>query len=185
MSRPAIFLDRDGTLNESEGFVNHISRFRLFPWAAEAIRLINGQGYLAVLATNQSGVGRGLYSEALVKDVHDRFEAILAESGARLDGIYYCVHDPSDECDCRKPQPGMLLRAREEHGIDLARSFMIGDSYNDLKAGWVAGARSALVLTGYGEGNYEHHRDGWPRQPDVVGANLYQVLCKIFWEVEA
>ena len=182
VSRPSIFLDRDGTLNESEGFVNHISRFRLFPWSTEAIRLINRQGYLAILVTNQSGVGRGLYSEALVRAVHQRFEVLLAESGARLDGIYYCVHDPSDKCDCRKPKPGMLFQAQKEHDIDLSRSFMIGDSYNDLKAGWAAGTRSALVRTGYGEGNYAHQRDSWDRQPEVFGANLYQVLCKIFWE---
>lgn len=184
--KPAIFLDRDGTLNEPVGFVNHISLFRLFPWSTEAIRLINREGFLAVIVTNQSGVARGLYTEALVQEVHQRLEATLSESDAHLDGIYYCPHAPLQEtCDCRKPRPGMLRRAEQDLGVDLSRSVVIGDSYTDLEMGWSVGARSALVLTGFGRGYYEHQSAQWTRQPDWVAANLYAALADIFAEVRS
>ena len=184
--QPAIFLDRDGTINEPVGFVNHLSLFRLFPWSTEAIRLINRQGYLAVVVTNQSGVARGLYDEALVHEVHTHLKSILSESGAHLDGIYYCPHAPSqDVCDCRKPRPGMLHRAEEDLDVDLSRSIVIGDSHSDLEMGWSVGARSALVLTGFGRGYYEHQSKGWARQPDWVAPNLYMALVEIFSESKA
>jgi D-glycero-D-manno-heptose 1,7-bisphosphate phosphatase len=182
--KPAIFLDRDGTLNEPVGFVNHLSMFRLFPWTVDAIRLINREGYLAVVVTNQSGVARGLYTEELVDEVHGRFEKTLADAGAHLDGIYYCPHGPMQtECDCRKPKPGMLHRAQHDLDVDLARSVVIGDSYSDLELGWSVGARSALVLTGFGQGYYEHQRNGWARQPDWVAPNLYSALMDIFSDI--
>lgn len=175
--RPAVFLDRDGTLIEAVGFVNHLSRLRLFPWTAEAIRWINRSGYLAVMVTNQSGVARGFYTESFLREVHAQLEEMLAEAGARLDAIYYCPH--LEGCDCRKPKPGMLLRAEKELGVDLSRSYVIGDAYSDLQLGWGVGARAALVLSGYGLGNYEHQRHGWPRQPDWVAPNLYAALMEI------
>jgi len=181
LGKPAIFLDRDGTLNEPVGFVNHASLFRLFPWTVDAIRLINREGYLAVVVTNQSGVARGLYTEELLDEVHGGFEKTLADAGVHLDGIYFCPHGPTqNECDCRKPKPGMLHRAQEDLGIDLTRSVVIGDSYSDLELGWNVGARSALVLTGFGQGYYDHQRSGWTRQPDWVAPNLYSALMDIF-----
>ena len=184
--KPAIFLDRDGTLNEPVGFVNHISLFRLFPWSVEAIRLINREGYLAVVVTNQSGVARGLYTESLVHEVHEQLRATLSESGAHVDGIYYCPHGPmQDACDCRKPRPGMLHQAEKDLEADLSRSVVIGDSYSDLEMGWSVGARSALVLTGFGRGYYEHQSADWARQPDWVAPNLYSALVDIFSEAKA
>lgn len=182
-ARPAIFIDRDGTLNEPVGFVNHVDAFKLFPWATEAVRLINRSGYLAVLVTNQSGVARGLFAEELVHDVHVRLTETLEEAGAHLDGIYYCPHGTSEDCECRKPRPGMLLRAEEELDVDLSRSFVIGDTYSDLEMAWNAGARGCLVLTGYGRGYYEHHRRGWARQPDRVSQNVLTAVADIVWEV--
>jgi D-glycero-D-manno-heptose 1,7-bisphosphate phosphatase len=179
--RPAIFLDRDGTLNESVGFVNHPSRFRLFPWTVNAIRTLRDEGYLAVVVTNQSGIGRGIFGEELLHEVHGELEHILAEADTKLDGIYYCPHRPAEECECRKPKPGLLLRAAEELHVDLGRSWMVGDSYSDLEAAWAAGARGALVTTGYGEGHWENHRRKWPRPPEVVAPDLHRALCAIFW----
>jgi D-glycero-D-manno-heptose 1,7-bisphosphate phosphatase len=181
-ARPAIFLDRDGTLNELVGFVNHREAFRLFPWAAESVRLINRSGYLAVLVTNQSGVARGLFPEDLVGKIHARLAEMLDEAGAHLDGLYYCPHGHSGTCRCRKPQPGMLLRAEKELDVDLSRSFVVGDSYADMELAWNAGARAALVLTGYGRGAYEHHRDTWARLPEVVAPNLFAAVTEILWE---
>lgn len=183
--RPAIFLDRDGTINEPVGFVNHMSLFRLFPWSTEAIRLINREEYLAVVVTNQSGVARGLYPESLVHEVHKSLKATLSQSGAHLDGVYYCPHGPvQEDCECRKPRPGMLRQAEQELDVDLSRSVVVGDSYTDLQLGWAVGARSALVLTGFGRGYFEHHRAGWDRQPDWVAPNLYAALVEIFSEAK-
>ena len=181
-ARPAIFLDRDGTLNELVGFVNHADAFRLYPWAAEAVRLVNRSGYLAVLVTNQSGVARGFTTEELVGVIHARLAGVLEEAGAHLDGVYYCPHGHPGTCTCRKPQPGMLLRAEKELGVDLSRSYVIGDSYADMELAWNAGARGALVLTGYGRGYYEHHRDRWARLPEVVSPNLFTAVTEIVWE---
>ena len=183
--RPAIFLDRDGTLNQPVGFINHVSLFRLYPWTTEAVRLINQSGFAAVVVTNQSGVARGLYSEELVEEVHARLREMLAESGAHLDAVYYCPHESSgSECDCRKPKPGMLRRAERELGIDLSRSYVVGDSPSDLETARGVGARSALVLTGYGRGNYEKLRDESRRLPDIVAPNLYSAVMDIVWEAE-
>jgi D-glycero-D-manno-heptose 1,7-bisphosphate phosphatase len=159
-SRPAIFIDRDGTLNELVGFVNHVDAFRLFPWAAEAVRLVNRAGYLAA-----------------------RLATMLEEAGAHLDGIYSCPHGTSGDCECRKPKPGMLQQAERELDVDLSRSYVIGDTYSDIEMAWNAGARGALVLTGYGPGYYEHQRKGWARQPDRVSANLFTAVTDIVWEV--
>lgn len=187
--RPAIFLDRDGTLNEEMGYLNHLSRFQIYPWTPEAIRLINRSGFLAVVVTNQSGVARGYFDEELVHEVHGFLKKILEESGARLDGIYYCPHYPEGTgnsyrrpCDCRKPKPGMMLRAESELGVDLRRSYIISDQYRDLEMGWSVGARAVLVLTGYGRGNYEHLRGSWPRQPDRVAENVFSAVAEIVEE---
>lgn len=180
-ARPAVFLDRDGTLNEAVGYLNHPSRFRLFPWSVEAIRAIRDEGYLAILTTNQSGIGRGLIAEETLAAVHGELRRILEEAGAPLDGIYCCPHRPQDRCECRKPKPGLLRRAASELGVDLARSWMIGDSLSDLEAAWSVGARAALVRTGYGEGAFRYQQKDWKRKPDLVAPDLHRAVCAIFW----
>ena len=179
--KPAIFLDRDGTLNESVGYVNHASRFHLFPWSVDAVRLVRDEGYLAVMVTNQSGVGRGFYPDELLTSIHGELEAKLEKAGTGLNGIYYCPHKPSDGCECRKPKPGMLQRASDELDIDLERSWIVGDTITDLEAGWAAGTRGALVRTGFGEGSLEFESQGWPRQPDLVSDNVYRAIADIVW----
>jgi D-glycero-D-manno-heptose 1,7-bisphosphate phosphatase len=186
---PAIFMDRDGTLCDEVGYVNHLSRFRIFPYAVDVVRWINRSGRLAVLVTNQAGVARGYFPESLITEVHAHLARTLAEGDAKLDGIYYCPHHPSvgeppyrQECDCRKPRPGLLLRAAKELGIDLARSWMIGDRYSDVKLAWTVGARGAFVKTGYGRGDIEHFGATWPRQPDLVAEDLLQAVEHILRE---
>ncbi len=178
---PAVFIDRDGTLNEPVGYVNHRSRFRLFPWSVDAIRLVQKEGYLAVVVTNQSGVGRGYFSLSLLEGIHAELNSCLSDAGLTIDGLYYCPHKPEDSCLCRKPKPGMILQARDELDIDLERSWMVGDSLSDLQAGWAAGTHAALVRTGFGEGLVESQKKQWQRPPDLIGENLYHVLCNIFW----
>jgi D-glycero-D-manno-heptose 1,7-bisphosphate phosphatase len=183
MGRRAIFIDRDGTLCEEVGYVNHVDRVRLLPNSAAAIRKANDAGYQTVVVTNQAGVARGYFAESLVDLVHDRVRLMLAESGARLDGIYYCPHHPEvgapayrRVCDCRKPSPGMLLRARDEMGIDLPSSYMIGDSVRDIEAGRRVSATTILVLTGYGRGELEYQSHGWTVRPDHVADDLQEAV---------
>lgn len=192
MGRRAIIMDRDGTVCEEIGYVNHVDRVRLLPRSAEAIRAANEAGFQTVVVTNQAGVARGYFVESLIDEVHDRVRELLADSGARLDGIYYCPHHPEvgapvyrKACACRKPSPGMLERARDEMGIDLPGSYMIGDSVKDILAGHRAGTTNILVLTGYGQGELEHQSHAWPVQPDYVAADLLTAVAWILEREEA
>src|SRR5947209_6818398 len=176
-------MDRDGTISEEIGYVNHTSRYRVFPFSAEAVRLLNEHGWLAILVTNQAGVARGYFSEEIIGKVHDLLREELWESGARLDSIYYCAHHPSVgeppyrfDCDCRKPKPGLIHRAAEDFDIDIEESWMIGDRYGDVELARNAGLRSAFVLTGYGRGEWEYQREGWRYQPDMVAENLLEAV---------
>jgi D-glycero-D-manno-heptose 1,7-bisphosphate phosphatase len=153
----AVFLDRDGTINEEVGYMDRLEKLKLIPVAAEAIRLINSSGMRAVVVTNQSGVARGLFDEAFVETVHVRLREMLRAEGAFLDGIYFCPHHPTEgreryllTCDCRKPAPGLLLQAAADLNLDPVRSYMVGDTLKDIEAGIRAGARGILVRTGYG-----------------------------------
>jgi D-glycero-D-manno-heptose 1,7-bisphosphate phosphatase len=149
--------------------------------------MINDAGWLAILVTNQAGVARGYFKEDLIQLVHDQLAQELARGGGRLDAIYYCPHHPTVgeppyrfDCDCRKPKPGLIKRAADELDIDLARSWMIGDRYGDTELARNAGTRAALVLTGYGRGEYEYQRDAWRCGPDLVAENLLDAVCEIF-----
>lgn len=172
--RPAIFLDRDGTIAEEAGYLNHVSRFRMFPFAGGAIRRLNEAGWAVVVITNQSGVGRGYYPEILVQKVNELMKEQLAKAGARVEAVYYCPHTAADNCDCRKPNTGMLERAAREHNLNLARSVVVGDKYVDIELAHNAGAKGVLVRTGYGEGELQWHGEEWPAQPDFVAEDLSQ-----------
>jgi D-glycero-D-manno-heptose 1,7-bisphosphate phosphatase len=155
--RPAVFLDRDGTINVDAGYIDRLERFELYPFAIDAIRLFKRAGYLVVVITNQAGVAQGLYDEAFV-DVTARFlDSRAAQGSTNIDGHYYCPHSPDAaveryrvDCDCRKPKPGLALRATADLGIDLARSVVIGDRWRDIAVARAIGARGVLVKTGYG-----------------------------------
>jgi D-glycero-D-manno-heptose 1,7-bisphosphate phosphatase len=170
--RAAVFLDRDGTICEEMGYLNHISRLRIFPFAAAAIARLNLAGYPVIVITNQSGVARHIFPESLVVEVHYRLTAKLSATGARVDGFYYCPHVKADACTCRKPLPGLLARAAEEHGLDLPSSVVVGDRYADVAMAHAVGASGILVKTGYGSGDLEYHHAEWPRQPDAISENL-------------
>ena len=172
--RPAVFLDRDGTIAEEVGYLNHPSRFRMFPFAAAAIRRLNEAGLPVVVVTNQSGVGRGYFPESLVHSVNELMKKDLAATGARIDAIYYCPHTSADQCDCRKPKASLLERAAREHSLDLPRSFVVGDRYGDIELARRVRARGILVRTGYGEGELAWHSAKWPGQPDFVADDLRQ-----------
>jgi D-glycero-D-manno-heptose 1,7-bisphosphate phosphatase len=186
--RRVVFLDRDGTLNRDVGYPGRFEQIHFFPGAAEAVRKINAAGFAAVVITHQTGVGRGYFTEDDLLDLHGRFEAAMAREGAHLDRIYYCPHDPGSrdpryrpDCLCRKPLPGLITRAASDLDLDLDRSAMIGDKVDDILLGRAFGARSVLVLTGYGKASLRA-LDHSP--PDFVAADILQAVHWIFGGTE-
>ena len=182
--RRAVFMDRDGCLTEEVGYVNHPSRIRLLPRTAEAVRRLNRAGVVAVMVTNQSGVARGYFSEETLHAANERLRRELDAGGARLDGLYVCMHHPHEgqppyraDCNCRKPRPGLLTRAAAELGLDLRASVMVGDKLSDVAAGQSVGAAGVLVLTGYGRGEWEFRPPGHEVKPDHVADDLLDAVA--------
>jgi len=182
----AIFLDRDGTINEEVGYLDSLDKLVIFPSAFEAIRLINQSGRKVIVVTNQAGVARGLFGEDLVETIHAALREALRRRGAFIDAFYYCPHHPTEglppyrqSCDCRKPAPGLFLRASREWNLDLSASWMIGDRYNDMEAAHRAGARGILVKTGYGADalSGEGPDTATPAgKPDLVADDILQAV---------
>lgn len=177
--RPVVFLDRDGTLIEEVGYVNHPSRVRLLPGAADAVARLRARGFAVVVVTNQAGIARGYLPRSLVDAAHAELELQLAAAGTRVDGIYLCPHHPTEgigelrvACECRKPGAGLLLAAARDLGLDLTRAALVGDLPSDIAAGAVVGARTVLVLTGLGRGEWEYRRSAFPVEPDHVCDDL-------------
>lgn len=165
MSNIAIFLDRDGTINEEVEYLASPDDIHLLKGAAEAIKEANQLGLKVIITTNQSAVARGLLTEKQLSDIHSALKAQLQNLGAHINAIYYCPHHPEigeppyrTECDCRKPNTGMITRAAKEHDIDLKKSFIVGDKLTDIRTGNIAGMTSILVLTGYGKEELEQSR---------------------------
>lgn len=146
--RRAVFLDRDGTIASDVNYCRRPEDFRLLPRAADAIAVLNQAGLPVVVVTNQSGIARGYLGWDALEEIHGRMERELAAAGARVDAIYVCPHHPDEGCTCRKPQPGLLLRAAEQLGIDLTHSFVVGDREMDFLAGKSCGCRTVVVRTG-------------------------------------
>ena len=176
----AIFLDRDGTINYYVGFLRNIEEFELLPGAADAVKLINSSDYLVIVVTNQPVIARGEVTYEELQEIHNKMETLLGAEGAYLDAIYYCPHHPHRgfegeieelkiNCDCRKPKPGMLLKAAEDFNIDLKQSWMLGDSENDVKAGKAAGCQTGLI----GERRFGQ---------DLTGRTISELIKQIIYE---
>lgn len=171
--RAALFLDRDGVINEDPvQFVTRPEELRLLPQAAQAIARFNARGIPVVVCSNQSGVAKGLYTLETLERISERLQQLLAEYGAHIDAFYYCPHDDADDCDCRKPKPGLLLRAAQEHGIDLERSVFVGDSWRDIQAGRAAGVKTVLVLSGHVKREMLHSTERTQPPPHHIAENL-------------
>ena len=154
----AVFLDRDGTLIEEVGYLDRVDRLHVFPETVDALRVLQRAGLRLIIATNQSGIAQGLFTETFVRDLHEHLTQRLAAGGVRLDAIYFCPHHPEAKlaayrttCACRKPASGLVEQAARDFDLDLARSYMIGDRWRDLRAGQAVGTAGVLVRTGYGE----------------------------------
>ena len=179
MKKPAVFIDRDGTINEQRGYINHLSRFKILPGVADGIKMLNEHNHLAIIVSNQSGVGRGYFPIDLVYRVHDYLKATLEEQGARIDGIYFCPHYPgakvpefNRKCDCRKPETGLIDQARGAFDIDMSGSYVIGDRCTDIELAERADIKGVLVKTGYGLGDMEHIFPQRPLQPAFIADDL-------------
>jgi D-glycero-D-manno-heptose 1,7-bisphosphate phosphatase len=188
----AVFLDRDGTVNEEVGYLSDLAHLRLLPNAAAAIRRLNEAGFKVVLVTNQSGVARGYFPETFVHETHELLTRMLAEQGARLDGIYYCPHHPragnshyTMACDCRKPGTGLLDQAVRDLDIDLKRSFVVGDKWSDVELGQRAGTRSILVRTGFSPDNPGNQRPPRIAEPDLIAHDLAEAVSWVLREGKA
>ena len=173
----AVFLDRDGTINVEVQYLGNPADFQFIPGVPWALRRLKGAGFLLVVVTNQSGIGRGYYDEAALESIHEQMHADLAGFGVSIDACYFCPHHPDHatgnyrkECDCRKPLPGMLQQAAEDLDIDLSRSYMIGDKLADVEAGINAGCTPLMVLTGYGSSHAERLPEGVHAYSDLQAA---------------
>lgn len=188
MKKKAVFLDRDGTINRDVGYPDSFSVIDIFPYSFEAVRKINEAGLLAVIVTNQSGVGRGLIVEKNLHDIHQKLRNSFAEHKAHFDGIYYCPHYLSSsspqyrkDCQCRKPNPGMALQAATDLNIDVKKSYMVGDKVEDILFGLNIKAKSILVLTGFGRESFPKLRKRGLK-PSYVAQNLLDAVNWILRE---
>ncbi|MBN1470195.1 MAG: HAD family hydrolase [Syntrophaceae bacterium] len=189
----AVFLDRDGVINEDVGYLDSLDKLKVIPGAYEAIRLINASGMKAVVISNQAGVAKGLFTEEFVRGTNDCLQKMLRQESAYIDKFYFCPHHPTEGmdpyrriCDCRKPAPGMLLQAAEELNIDLKKSYFVGDRFRDMEAAKKAGVRGILVKTGYGK---ELLQDDGPdkatpeNKPDFIAADILEAVKWILFRV--
>ena len=182
----AIFLDRDGTINDEVGYLDSADKLRIIPAAFEAVRLINASGMKAVVITNQAGVAKGLFTEEFVREINGQIQSALLAQGALIDRFYFCPHHPTEGidpyrliCDCRKPEPGLLLQAAADLNIDLARSYVIGDRLRDIETAHRAGAKGVLVMTGYGQDLMQEagpDRANELNQPDYVAQDILEAV---------
>ncbi len=177
----AVFLDRDGTINEDTGYLSKPDDIVLIKGATEAIRRLNVEGVKVIVVSNQSGVGRGYFTEKDLAGINKRLTDILASNGARLDGIYYCPHHPEDNCGCRKPRAGLLKKASLEHSIDLSRSYVVGDKKTDIEMARNAGSKGVLVMTGYGGEELK----AMPVPPDCAAEDILEAVEWIIDDLKA
>lgn len=182
----AVFLDRDGTINEEVGYLDCLDKLRLIDGAAEAVKTLNDNALKAVVVTNQAGVAKGLFPEEIVNAVHSLMQQILMQEGAYIDAYYYCPHHPTEgkgvylqTCSCRKPRPGMLLKASEELNIELECSYMIGDRIKDIEAATAVGAKGILVKTGYGLNSIEEKQSMPHIQPSYIADDIMDAVTWI------
>ena len=188
--RPAVFLDRDGTINEEMGYINHPDRLRIFKESFGAVKLLNQMNIYAILISNQAGLARGYFNENVLFETHRKMVNEFKKNNARFDLTLYCPYLPNAKVkkydkdhECRKPKNGMLKIARKIFNINMSSSFMIGDRYKDIQFGKKNDLRTILVLTGYGKGEWEFQRQDWKIQPDFIAKDILEAVKWILKEL--
>jgi D-glycero-D-manno-heptose 1,7-bisphosphate phosphatase len=169
------FLDRDGTIIEEKDFIKTPVEIEFLPGSIEAIKLLKESGYKIIVISNQSGIGRGILTEEMVKKVNRSFIDRLKKENAEIDALYFCPHSPENNCDCRKPETGLIKRAMVEHKLDLKDAIVIGDKWSDVELGKNIGAKTVLVLTGYGKKEAEKAKVS-QLQPDFIANDLHDAV---------
>jgi len=174
----AIFLDRDGVINNEVDHLSHPDDFEFIPGSIDAFKILKQKNFLLIVITNQAGIARGYFNEEALQRIHTKMIKILEQNSIILDDIFFCPHHPefTGPCDCRKPKPGMILKAKNKHNINLKKSFMVGDTISDIEAGFKAGCKTVLVLTGYGR---EEQNKINEIIPDLIYANLLEFAKNI------
>ncbi|MFX0039502.1 MAG: D-glycero-beta-D-manno-heptose 1,7-bisphosphate 7-phosphatase [Promethearchaeota archaeon] len=176
--KKAVFLDRDGVINKEVSYLSNSKDFRFIEDSIEALKILKQKGFLLIIITNQAGIARGYFTEGTLKTIHSKMNNRLKKEGLELDDIYYCPHHPdfTGPCNCRKPNPGMILKAKLQHNIDLTKSYMVGDTLNDIQTGKAANCKTVLVLTGYGK---EEQKNISSVIPDMIFKNLKEFAINI------
>ncbi len=176
--KKAIFLDRDGVINEEVGYLSNPQDFEFIEGSIEALKILKQKGFLLIVITNQAGIARGFFTDDTLRAIHDKMLNRLKREGIELDDIFFCPHHPdfTGPCDCRKPKPGMILKAKSKYNIDLTKSYMIGDTLNDIQTGNTAKCNTVLVLTGYGK---EEQKKVDSIIPDMIFKNLKEFAINI------
>lgn len=171
-TRPAVFLDRDGTIVQEVDHLHRVEDIKLFEFTEEALSSLKENNFLVIVVTNQSGIARGYFDESAMHSIHKELDRRYS---GLIDGFYFCPHGPDDGCDCRKPNVGMIRQAMSEFSVDLANSWMVGDKKSDIETGFAAGLSTALVLTGYGQTDLA----SLDRMPDIVASDLLEASRQI------
>jgi len=176
--KKAIFLDRDGVINKEVSYLSNPDDFEFIDGSVEALRILKQKHFLLIVITNQAGIARGFFTEETLKLIHNKMIRILKQNKVELNDIYYCPHHPefTGPCDCRKPNPGMILKAKLKYNIDLSNSYMVGDTLNDIETGKAARCKTVLVLTGYGK---EEQKNISLIIPDMIFKNLKEFAINI------
>jgi D-glycero-D-manno-heptose 1,7-bisphosphate phosphatase len=187
--KQAVFLDRDGVINDEVNYLTEPEQLRLIPGAAGAIARLNRSGLPAIVITNQAGVARGYYPETQIEMVHAALSRQLAQAGAHIDRYYYCPHHPTEglppyrvDCNCRKPKPGLLLQAAQDFDLDLKRCFVIGDNHSDVALSQSTGCCTVLVLTGHGARVWREWQEEF--QPDHIASDLSAAVAWILEQLQ-
>ncbi|MFX0001890.1 MAG: D-glycero-beta-D-manno-heptose 1,7-bisphosphate 7-phosphatase [Candidatus Hodarchaeota archaeon] len=174
----AVFLDRDGVINKEVNYLSNPKNFKFIKGSIEALKILKQKGFLLIIITNQAGIARGFFTEETLKTIHNKMISRLEKQGIELDDIYYCPHHPdfTGPCNCRKPNPAMILKAKSKYNIDLTKSYMVGDTLNDIQTGKAANCKTVLVLTGYGK---EEQKNISSMIPDMIFKNLKEFAINI------
>ncbi len=172
-SNKAIFLDRDGVINVEVGYLSNPDDFEIIEGSIEALKILNKKGFFLIVITNQAGIARGYYTEKILNTIHNKMKSILKAHNVTLTDIYFCPHHPefTGYCACRKPNPGMILEAKKKYNIDLDKSYIVGDTLNDIQTGIAAKCKTILVLTGYGK---EEQKKIGSVKPNMIFKNLFE-----------